>query len=240
MVQFKDKEIVGEPSLAGDGRTGLPARFADGREAGRALASRLAPYAAAADDVVVVGLANGGVPVAFEVARELKAPLDVLLIRRLLVPRGPESQICAMDVCGNLFVDEGLPPQSDAPETPLEYFVADALAELAARARECRGERPPLDLSHKTVLLVDNGIRTGLTVLAGVRALRASGPSRVVVAVPVAAPESRAAVEAAGDEFVCLAWPASFGHVGLWYRDFTRPGEAQIRELLEESERVRS
>lgn len=211
-------------------------RFKDAREAGRALAPKLDSYAGA-DGLLVVGLARGGVPVAFEVARALGAPLDVLLIRRLLVPRGSESQVCAVDACGNLFLDEGLRPPEDAPRTPLEHFVADALAGLASRARECRGSRPPLDLSHRVVILVDNGIRTGLTVLAGVRALRASGASRVVAAVPVCAPESRAAVEAACDGLVCLAWPEPFGHVGLWYRDFERPGEGLIRELLEQSER---
>jgi putative phosphoribosyl transferase len=238
VVQF-GSEIGGEPPEAGDGRAGLPARFADAREAGRALAPKLAPFASA-DDLVVVGLANGGVPVAFEVARALRAPLDVLLIRRLLVPRGAESQVCAVSACGNLFLDEGLPPRGDAPETPLEHFIADALAELAARVSECRGERPTLDLSGKVVLLVDNGILTGLTILACVRALRAFGPSRVVAAVPVAAPASRAAVEAVCDGLVCLAWPEPFGHVGLWYRDFERPGPADIREMLEQSEGARA
>ncbi|HEU4597532.1 MAG TPA: phosphoribosyltransferase family protein [Pyrinomonadaceae bacterium] len=213
-------------------------RFADAREAGRALASRLGAYTAT-DDLIVVGLASGGVPVAAEVARGLGAPLDVLLIRRLLVPRGLESQVCAVNACGKLFVDEGLPPRSDAPETPLEHFISDALADFAERASACRGDRPALDLKGRTVLLVDNGIRTGLTLLAGVRALRAAGAVRVVAAVPVAAPESRAVAEAACDALVCLAWPEPFGHVGLWYGDFARPDAAQIRELLAESERVR-
>ena len=214
-------------------------RFADAREAGRALAPKLDSYAGA-DGLVVVGLARGGVGVAFEVARALRATLDVLLIRRLLVPRGMESPACAVSACGNLFVDEGVTPTTDAPETPLEHFVADALAGLAARERECRGARPPLDLARKVVILVDNGIFTGKTMSAGVRALRALGAARVAAAVPVCAPEARALVEESCDQLVCLAWPEPFGHVGLWYRDFTRPDEGRIRELLEESERARA
>ena len=233
MIQPEDKTV--EKSAE---RVGVPRaralRFADAREAGRALAPKLDSYAGA-DGLVVVGLAHGGVPVAFEVARALGATLDVLLIRRLLVPQGMESQVCAVSACGNLFVDEGLPPGRDAPETPLEHFVADALAGLAARERDCRGARPPLDLARKVVILVDNGIFTGTTMWAGVRALRACGAARVAAAVPVCAPEGRALVEESCDELVCLAWPEPFGHVGLWYRDFRRPDEAHIRGLLEEA-----
>lgn len=234
MTQPEDKTFEKRATV----RKAEASRFADAREAGRALAERLESYAGA-DGLVVVGLAHGGVGVALEVARALGVPLDLLFIRRLLVPRGMESQVCAVSACGNLFVDEGLATTKDAPETPFEHFVADALAGLAARVGACRGGRPPLDLARKVVVLVDNGILTGLTMLAGVRALRASGAARVAAAVPVCSPEGSARVEGACDELVCLARPEPFGHVGLWYRDFTRPDEGRIRELLEESERAR-
>lgn len=238
LIQPEDKTVEKSAERAPVPEAGR-LRFADAREAGRALAPGLGSYAGA-DGLVVVGLARGGVPVAFEVARELRAPLDVLLVRRLLVPRGTGTQVCAVNACGNLFVDEGLPPTPDAPSTPLEHFLADALAGLAARERDCRGGRPPLDLARKVVVLVDNGIRTGLTMLTAVRALRALGASRVAAAVPVGAPGGRAAVEGECDELVCLAWPEAFGHVGLWYKDFARPDEGRIRELLEQSERARA
>jgi putative phosphoribosyl transferase len=215
---------------------GLPARdvkFADLASAGRNLAPLLDNYLGSGKKVVVA-IARGGVPVAFEVAKQLSAPLDIILIRRLLAPRGPGSQICAVNVCGTLVLDEELALPSAEPKTPLEYFVADALEELALRERVCRGGRPTLEVARKDVLLIDNGIHTGLTVLAAIRALRRMNPLRVVVAVPVAALSSRAAVEGAADDVVCLAWPEPFGHVGLWYANFNVPDEAQIREMLDQ------
>ena len=212
-------------------------RFSDLREAGRALASKLDAYGEAGD-VAVVGIAHGGVPVAAEVAKRLGATLDVLLIRRLLAPHGPNSLLCAVNVCGHLVLDEQLPPSAAVPETPFDYFVADALEELARQERVCRDGRSALNLAQKTILLVDNGVRTGLTVRAAIRALRVLGPARVVVAVPVAAPESRSFVESLADELLCLAWPEPFGHVGMFYADFTRPDEEQIRETLNQAQKA--
>lgn len=216
-------------------RIGLPARdvkFANLAAGGRILAGQLYNYLNS-EETVVVGIARGGVPVALEVANRLGAPLDIILIRRLLAPRGPGSQICAFNVCGTLVFDQELELPSAAPKTPVEYFVADALAELAIRERVCRGGRRALELAGKKVLLIDNGIHTGATVLAAIRALRSTKPTRLVVAVPVAALSSRAAVEAAADEVVCLAWPEPFGHVGLWYANFNVPNEEQIRSMFE-------
>lgn len=212
--------------------------FPDSRSAGRELASKLSGYAGR-EDVIVLALASGGVPVATEVATRLGLPLDVVIIRRLLAPSGVCDVICALSVAGTLFLDEGLAPRKDAPSTGLDFFIADALDELARRERECRGASPPVALAGKTVLLVDNGVRTGSTVRAALRALRASGPARIVVAVPVAAPESREEVGSLADEFVCLAFPHPFGHVGLWYRDFERASDAQIRQMLEQVARGR-
>ena len=207
-----------------------PLRFGDPRDAGRRLAAHLSGRADLAD-AVVLAVARGGVPVAFEVARGLGLPLDLVLIRRLFVTRGPLDPVCAVSVAGALCLDEGLAaaPRDDARTA----FVADALEKFALHERACRGARPAVSLDGRRVLLVDNGIRTGSTVRAAVRALRTVGPARVSVAVPVAAPEARAAVEPLADELVCLAWPHPFGHVGLWYADFRRPDEEEIRRLLD-------
>jgi predicted phosphoribosyltransferase len=131
-------------------------------------------------------------------------------------------------------LDQELELPSTAPKTPIEYFVTDALEELAIRERVCRGERRALELAGKKVLLIDNGIHTGATVLAAIRVLRTMKPSRLVIGVPVAAISSRAAIEAAADEVVCLAWPEPFGHVGLWYANFNVPNEEQIRSMFDQ------
>jgi putative phosphoribosyl transferase len=218
-------------------------RFTDTRSAGLALSAKLEAYRGR-EDTIVLAIAHGGVAVGLEVAKRLGLPLDLLLIRRLFVPRGPGSPVCAVSVGGALFVDAELQAAEEsatgdeaAHDPAREYFLKDALAELDAHVRACRGERGPLDLARKTVLLVDNGIRTGSTMRAAVRALRSSGPARLIAAVPVAAAEACACVEAEADELVYLASPAPFGHVGLWYADFRRPGDDEIRAMLEESER---
>jgi putative phosphoribosyl transferase len=216
---------------AGGGRSGAR-RFRDAREAGRALAAALIKYEGR-DDVFVLALASGGVHVAAEVAARLGAPLDVVLIRRLFMTRGVGDPVCAFVVGGILFLDEGVPPRADSPASGAEFFLADALDGLARRERECRGARPPVELARRTVLLVDNGVYTGSTMLAAVRAVRAFDPARVVAAAPVASPESVEAVEAATDEFVRLECPHQFGHVGMWYEKFERPDEARIRETLD-------
>jgi putative phosphoribosyl transferase len=213
-------------------------RFPDTRAAGLALAAHLEAYRAR-ERTVVLAIARGGVGVALEVSKHLGLPLDVLLIRRLLVPHGPDAPLCASSVGGALHVDAEVRARVEAApdDSALKHFIADALAELEARARACRGERPAIELAGKTVLLVDNGIRTGSTVRVAVRALRTRGPARVVTAVPVASAEARAGVESVSDDFVCLASPDPFGHVGLWYADFKRAGDDEIREMLKEAGR---
>jgi predicted phosphoribosyltransferase len=208
-------------------------RFPDARAAGRALAERLAPYGGR-ERTTVLAVARGGVGVALEVSKSLSLPLDLLLLRRLLVPHGPQEPVCAASVAGATFLDAELAPRVEA-EPVLGPFVADALAELESRARACRGTRPPLELKGRTVLLVDNGVRTGSTMLAALRALRSCAPARVVVAAPVVAPEALAFVETAADEFKYLHTPEPFGHVGLWYANFTRPSDDEIRAMLEEA-----
>jgi predicted phosphoribosyltransferase len=210
----------------------LGVRFKDTREAGRALAARLDAYADR-EGAIVLALAHGGVGVGLEVSKRLGLPLDLLLLRRLLVTRGHEEPLCAASVAGARFLDEEVTTRS-AVDPVLENFVASTLAEFEEHVAACRGERAVLDLKGRTVLLIDNGVRTGSTVRAAVRALRSSDPARVVVAAPVAAPESLASVETAADDFIRLATPTPFGHVGLWYEDFARPSDEQIRAMLDE------
>jgi putative phosphoribosyl transferase len=220
----------------GAGAAWRASRFSDLRSAGHALAAKLDEYAGR-EDTIVLALARGGVPVASEVAKRLGLPLDVVFIQRLLVPRGADAPVCAVSVGGALFLDEELTPRPDVPQSALDFYIADALDQLARSAHASRGALAPVALTRKTVLLVDNGIRTGSTVRAVVRALRAREPTRIVVAVPVAATESRAGIEAVADELVCLAFPAPFGHVGVWFADFERPGDKEIRAMLEEAAR---
>jgi predicted phosphoribosyltransferase len=209
-------------------------RFKDTREAGLALAARLGAYAER-ERAIVLALASGGVGVGLEVSKRLGLRLDLLLLRRLLATRGPDEPLCAASVAGACFLDEEVAARV-AVDSVLEGFVASSLAEFEEHVRACRGARAASDLKGRTVLLVDNGIRTGSTVRAAVRALRSSDPARIVVAVPVAAPESLASVEAAADELIFLAAPDPFGHVGLWYEDFARPSDEQIRAMLDEAE----
>ena len=184
------------------------------------------------DEVMVLGIVSAGVPVAVEVAKHFGGRLDLVTIRRLLTPRGPGSQAVAVDVAGNLVVDEEIGPRPPEPQTPYEYFVVDALDGLARRAQVCRGERPPGNLKGKTVLLVDCGIRTGLTMLAAICAVRSLNPARITAAVPVASHDGRLLVEPVADELIFLAAPEPFGNAGVWYRDFRRPADDSISQLL--------
>jgi putative phosphoribosyl transferase len=206
-----------------------PLPFPDLRSAGRALTPCVENYRD--PDAIVLGVALGGVPVAQEVASSLQAPLDLIIIRRLLAPQGPGSQICAVNVAGQTVVDEQLKPRS-APQSPLEHFIVDALAELENRAQICRRGQPPVSIADRTVIVVDCGIRTGLTIKAAIDAVRNLNPKRIIGATPVASPEGYAAIVNLFDEVVCLAQPEKFGNVGLWYRDFRRPGDEQLGALL--------
>lgn len=209
-------------------------RFKDARDAGRALAERLGTRGVNGD-AVVLAVARGGVGVGAEVAKGLRLSLDLLILRRLLLPRGPLRPACAASVAGAEHLDEEVTAVLDdgAHDPALRELFAGALAELDAEARACRGTRPALDLAGRTVLLVDNGVRTGSTMLAAVRALRSRAPARVVATAPVADAAALADLNVAADEVVCLATPDPFGHVGLWYADFRRPDDDEIRAMLE-------
>ena len=205
-------------------------RYTDLRTAGHELAHCLGTYATR-PHTFVLGIVRGGVPVAAEVAHALSLPLDIVLLRRLLAPDGPADPLTAAWVAGTFVGDERAVAAAAAlPGGP--EFLADALDSFAARNTMCRGVRAPAALRGQTILLVDNGARTGGTIRAAARALRTLGPGRIVAAVPVASADSHPTLHAAADEVVCPVWIRQFGHVGMFYDDFAVPHVEQIQALL--------
>lgn len=204
--------------------------FPNLRAGGSELSRQLETYRDISD-LTVLGIALGGLPVAHEVATHLQAPLDFVLIKRLLLPEGPGSELCAVNVAGSMIIDDGI-ALVPTPATPLEHFLVDAVADLDQRARTCRGDRPSLALEGRTIILVDCGIRTGSTMKAAVKALRKMGPRRIIGAVPVASREGYAAIASLFDDLISLSQPEIFVNAGYWYRDFSRPGDEQAAELL--------
>jgi len=207
-------------------------RFRDRADAGRRLAERLSAYAGR-DDVVVLALPRGGVPVAHEVARALGAPLDVFLVRKLGVPGHEELAMGAIASGGVRVLNHPVVESLGIPDDWIQSIAAKEAVELERREREYRGDRPPPELEGRTVILVDDGLATGSTMLAAVRAVRQERPARVVVAVPVAAPEVCQALRAEADEVVCPLTPDQLRSVGLWYDDFTQTTDEEVRRLLE-------
>lgn len=210
--------------------------FADRPEAGRALAERLDAWRGRPDSLVL-GLPRGGVPVAFEVARSLGLPLDVLVVRKLGLPAQPELAMGAIASGGALVVNEDVLRYLPGGEDAFDSVRAREQRELERREREFRGERPPLDPRGKAVILVDDGLATGATMEAAVRSMQSLGAKRVVVAVPVAAVEARDRIAAVADEVVCLEAPALFSAVGQWYRNFDQTSDAEVTALLERAGR---
>jgi predicted phosphoribosyltransferase len=210
------------------------ARFRNRTEAGRLLAQRLAAYANR-PDVLVLALPRGGVPVAAEVARALGAPLDVFLVRKLGLPGQEELAMGAVATGGVRVVNEALVRALGIPDAVIEAVAAKEQQELARRERLYRGDRPPPDMRGRTVILVDDGLATGATMLAAIRALKQQQPARTVVAVPTAASETCEALKAEVDDVVCAVTPEPFYSVGLWYEDFSQTTDDEVRALLAQS-----
>jgi predicted phosphoribosyltransferase len=206
-------------------------RYRNRREAGKALAELLREYAGL-DDVVVLALPRGGVPVAYEVAKALGAPLDVFTVRKLGVPGNPELAMGAIASGGVVVLDQRLIQLLGIDRSQLERAVAAESRELERREAAYRGNRDPPDLTGKTVILVDDGLATGSTMRAAALAVRELKPARIVVAVPVAAEETCDAFRDVVDEIVCGVTPRPFHAVGLWYDDFAQTSDEEVRELL--------
>ncbi|MFN2566815.1 MAG: phosphoribosyltransferase [Gemmatimonadaceae bacterium] len=215
----------------------MAAYYRDRTDAGRVLATELAEYANR-PDVVVLALPRGGVPVAFEVAAALRAPLDVFIVRKLGLPGHEEFAMGAIASGGVRVLDEDAIRVFDVSRAVIEAVTAAEQRELERRERQYRGDRPPPDVAGRTAILVDDGLATGSTMRAAVEALRREGAARVVVAVPIAPQETCDAFREIVDDIVCARTPEPFYAVGLWYQDFSQTTDAEVRSLLDEAARL--
>ncbi len=205
--------------------------FRDRQEAGKFLAGKLT-HLAGHPDLIVLALPRGGVPVAYEIARQLHAPLDIFIVRKLGVPIYEELAMGAIASGGVRVLNEEVIRKFGITPRMIEAVVAEEQLELERREREYRRDQPPLDVRDRLVILVDDGLATGATMRAGVRALRQKKPRRIIVAVPVGAAETCAQFENEVEEVICGNRPEHLGAVGAWYEDFTQTTDEEVRELL--------
>lgn len=213
--------------------------FANRQEAGRLLAAELTKYADR-DDVIVLGLPRGGVPVAAEVARALHLPLDVLVVRKLGAPGQEELAIGAIGEGGVRVVNEQLVRNLGLDDGDINRIAAKEERELRRRVSAYRGGHEALAVEDKIVLLVDDGVATGATMRAGLQALKAAGAARVIAASPVGAADAVAVLEEDADEVVVLQTPEWFSAVGQWYEDFGQTTDDEVRGILAENRGARA
>jgi putative phosphoribosyl transferase len=211
--------------------------YVDRRDAGVAVAAALARRYAGRQDLAVLALPRGGVPVGFEVATRLGAPLDVVVVRKLGVPGHEELAMGAIATGGVRILDPELIAELGIPWRAVEAATAEEAEELGRREWAYRGARPPLDVSGRVVILVDDGLATGSTMRAAVEGMRQRGPTRVVVGVPIAAASTCERLASEVDDIVCAATPEPFYAVGLWYEDFSQTTDEEVRELLDRAAR---
>lgn len=211
-------------------------RFENRADAGRALAAMLSAYAAR-PDVIVLALPRGGVPVAFEVAVALGLPLDVFLVRKLGVPGHEELAMGAIATGGVRVLNDDVVMPLGIGASTIDRVAASEQRELERREIAYRDGRPSPDLRGRTVIIVDDGLATGSTMLVAIRALRLQQPARIVAAVPTAAPSVCAEIGREADEIVCAITPEPFHAVGLWYDDFSETTDSEVRELLQRASR---
>jgi putative phosphoribosyl transferase len=209
--------------------------FRDRQHAGDVLAQRLDRYRGS--NALVLGLPRGGVVVAARVARRLDAELDIVVARKLGSPVSPEVAIGAVTANGGRFLNDDIIVALGVADAYLEAVTAQQRAEARRREADLRGPRPAPSIAGRVVILVDDGLATGATMRAAVRSVRQHGPRRLVVAVPVGAPDACTALRREVDEVVCLYEPGDFGAVGRFYREFSQTDDAEVRELLAEAVR---
>jgi putative phosphoribosyl transferase len=213
----------------------MPRAFEDRYDAGRRLAQQLEKYAGR-NDVIVLGLPRGGVPVAYEIAQQLRVPLDVFIVRKLGVPGFEELAVGAIASGGVRVLNEDVVRLLPNAEQIIEEATARERVELDRREQLYRNDRPPPELRDRVVILVDDGLATGATMRAAVSALRQRSVARIVVAVPVGAPETCHEIETEVDEAICAISPEYFQAVGQFYNDFSQTTDDEVRELLTRSQ----
>lgn len=208
--------------------------FEDRRDGGRKLAARLRRYARR-DDVVVLGLPRGGVPVAFEVARALQVPLDVFGVRKLGVPGHEELAMGAVASGGVRVLNEDVVIATGVDTDQIDAATQRERDLIDRQEQTYRGERPPVDVQGRVAILVDDGLATGATMRAAIKALRDRGADKIVVAVPTASSQACEALERDANEVVCAITPEPFMAVGLWYREFSPTSDEEVRGLLDDA-----
>jgi predicted phosphoribosyltransferase len=212
----------------------VPARFRNREDAGRRLAGLLRHHAGD-PRVLVLALPRGGVPVAREIAESLGAPLDVFVVRKLGVPGHEELALGAIASGRVLVLNEDVVQALRITRDVIDAVAAQEAREVERRERAYRGDRPPVDPKGRVVIVVDDGLATGATMRAAVRALRDRGADRLIVAVPTAAPQTCDDFRMEVDEMVCAMTPEPFDAVGLWYEDFSQTTDAEVQEILRQS-----
>ncbi len=212
----------------------MTTRFQNRSEAGRRLVEQLLAYSGRSD-VVVLALPPGGVPVGIEIARKIHAPLDVFVVRKLGVPGCKELAMGVISSGGIRVLNEDVVHALKTPERVIAAVTERARRDLTVSEHAYRGDRPLAEIHGRSVILVDDGIATGCTMLAAIRALRQLAPAQIVVAVPAAAQSTREEIGREVDDFICEITPSPFYAVGVWYDDYSRMTDEEVRETLNQS-----
>jgi predicted phosphoribosyltransferase len=229
---------IAHPSLIGLlSPTDVVAPFADRADAGAGVADRLAAYRNR--HALVLGVPRGGVPVAAVVARALDAELDIVVARKLGAPISAELAIGAVTADGGRYLNDAMIRELGIPASYVDAATKREMAEAARRESRFRGDAPPGELAGRTVILVDDGLATGATMIAAARSVRGRAPGRLVVAVPVGSAQACAQLRREADEVVCLSAPEPFWAVGIYYRDFGQTEDEEVERLLRESKEPR-
>jgi len=206
-------------------------RFTDRFEAGKVLAEELKDYANK-PEVIILALPRGGVPVAYEVAKALAAELDVFIVRKLGVPWQEELAMGAIGMPGIVVFNDNIIDALNISQDEIDHAISVESQEMQRRDKEYRGNRPFPDLANKTVILVDDGIATGATIRAAIQALKRQNPTKIIVAVPVAAIDTCQEISKIVDKLICPLQPKEFYGVGAWYNDFSQTTDAEVHALL--------
>lgn len=216
-----------------------PRQFRNRRDAGQFLAAQLTAYADR-PDLLVLALPRGGVPVAAEVALALRAPLDIVVVRKLGVPGHEELAMGAVATGARRVLNCEIVESLRIPDRVIEAVAAQEIAELKRREGLYRGDRPSPEIQGRTVILVDDGLATGATMRAAIRALRQQHPAQIVVAVPTASLDTCEALRRKADDVVCAMTPEPFFAVGHWYEDFTQTTDDEVRDLLDQMQQPKT